>query len=209
MKKYISLALSLVMVLSLTACGGGTDTKAPTNNNNNSNSTTTSVTEEAPEVPSEFTVAAGDDQIYGELTFQHDITIHLDPESTADNRSQILFSACTFNGNIQIIGDRSAFLRFTDGCVFGENCEITVTETADGATDGMTLDDDLVKLLFTDTGAVINAESICNVLCMNGEGITVDGTEYLQSTFPDNTGFCVATYFENGEKQVFTLGIDE
>lgn len=209
MKKQILLTASLILTLLLSACGGGTSTQTPASSTSTSASTTASTEASTPEVPSEFTVAAGDDQVYSELTFEQDITIHLDPEATADNRSQILFSACTFNGNIQVIGDRSAFLRFGDGCVFGENCEITVTETADGATDGMTLDDDLVKLLFTDTGAVIHAESICNVLCMNGEGITVDDIEYSKSDFPDNTGFCVATYFENGQKKVFTLGVDE
>lgn len=219
MKKLIAFALALVMVLLLAACGGGANDKTPTSNNDNpgiqqqeqqpSSTPDEGGEEEVPEVPNEFTVAAGDDQVYEELTFENDITINLDPASTVDHRSQILFWGCTFNGNIKVIGDRSAFLRFTDGCVFGENCEITVVEATDGATDGMTLDDDFIKLLFTDVGAVIHAESVCNVLCMNGEGIVVDGVEYLKADFPDNVGFCVATYFENGEKQVFTLGVDE
>ena len=218
MKKLSALLLAM-MILSLAACGGGDKTlagngdKTPGGSQQQEQQPGSTPGEggeaEVPEVPNEFTVAAGDDQVYGELTFENDITIRLDPASTVDNRSQILFWGCTFNGNIKVIGDRSAFLRFTDGCVFGENCEITVMEATDGAADGMTLDDDFVKLLFTDAGAVIHAESVCNVLCMNGEGIVVDGVKYLKTDFPDNDGFCVATYFENGEKQVFTLGVDE
>lgn len=208
MKKLIAFILTLVMVLSLAACGGSAGEQIEGMDSQQQEHPADGE-EDVPEVPDEFAVAAGDDLIYQELVFEDDITIHLDPEATAEQRSQILFAGCTFNGNIRVIGERSAFLRFVEGCVFGEDCEIAVVESADGAADGITIEDDLVKLIFTDPGAVVKAESVCNVICFNGEGLVVDGVEYLKADFPDNDGFCVATYFENGEKQVFTLGVDD
>ena len=210
MKKVLALLIAMTLLV-LTACGGGNDQTADTTDASDTQQEqqTGDPAEESETVPDEFVVAAGDDLAYEGLIFEDDITIHLDPESTVEQRSQILFAGCTFYGDITVVGDKSAFLRFVEGCVFSETCEITVVEATDGAADGMTLEDDFVKLLFTDTGAVVNAESVCNVVCYNGEGIVVDGVEYLQTDFPDHAAFCVATYFENGEKQVFTLGLDD
>ena len=155
MKKFIALSIALVMSFSIAACTSSTDKteKKPDEN-----------AEEVVEVPSELTVNAGDDQIYTDLTFDKDLTIYLDTEADMDSRSQILFGGCTFNGDINVIGDKSAFVRFTEGCVFGENCEINVMGATEGVAENMTSEDDLVKLLFTDTGAVINADTICNVI---------------------------------------------
>jgi len=161
------------------------------------------------EVPSEFELVPGDEQVVENTTFDHDITIYLDPASTLEERSQITFSGCTFNGNITVVGDRSGFVRFLDGCTFYEDCTLTVTEATEGAGQDMTFDDDFIKILFTDEAPLIYTGAVCNVICLNGTGVTVDDTDYLQEDFADYVGFYVATYYVDGEKTVYTEGIDE
>lgn len=211
MRRWGKAVAALVLVLLLTACGGEAGAQLP---EGGSGAADHRQQEQADggvtgDTPAEFTVLAGDDQIHQGLVFDEDITIALDTASTLESRSQILFAGCTFNGDITVIGDRSGFLRFTEECVFGAGCRITVGEATDGVAEAIALEDDLIKLLFTGEAPEVKTETACNVLCMNGREVVVDGMTYTQEDFAGHQGFCVATVFIDGEKQAVALAVDE
>lgn len=211
MRTWSKAVAALALALLLTACGGNAGAQLPeggsgTADHRQQEQMDGGVTADA---PAEFTVLAGDEQIHQGLVFDEDITITLDTTSTLESRSQILFAGCTFNGDIAVIGDRSGFLRFTEECVFGAGCQITVREATAGVAETTTLEDDLIKLLFTGEAPEVKTETACNVLCMNGQEVVVDGVAYTQEDFAGHQGFCVATVIIDGEKQAVALAVDE
>ncbi|MEI3100876.1 MAG: hypothetical protein V8T45_03355 [Oscillospiraceae bacterium] len=96
-----------------------------------------------------------------------------------------------------MVGDYHAMVSLGAGCSFAEGSAVTCREATEGAAEGITLEDNLVKLLVSCQGVTVEPDSALGVLS-DGEDFTLNGTVYSKAELAPHTDFlaCSSIYEE-------------
>ncbi len=181
MKKAFSLVLIVAMLVLSSACSAPPST-APT---------------------SEYHLTAGQLTEVEGKTFSEKVVVYADAAATAENRSEINFTGCVFEKGLEIVGDRSAWVRISEDCTLKDG-HITVKEATAGSMKAGKFDDDFLKLSLNSPGLTVDTTALLTTI--STQDVTINGTKYALADFPDCNTFLVASYYFEGEPDVYTEG---
>lgn len=181
-----------ISLFCLSACGQQAATQGPAQ------------TAEQGESVQEYHLTAGETLDVSGQTFDEPVVVYVDPNSTSEAQSLIQFFDCTFGAGLTMIGDRSGWIRLYDECKFENDSFITVKEATAGSMKTGKLEDDFLKLSVDQPNLKVESTALLNTI--SRQDVTINGTEYKLSDFPDCNIFCAAYYYENGELTVYTEG---
>ena len=202
MRKLLAILLA-AMALSLCACSG-TDASVSAGG-----SATSSVRAQQ----YDYQLKAGETTEVYDTVFEEMVTVTVDPTSTRDGsidlRSNIYFGNCTFNKGLTVVGDYHAMVTLNGDCSFGDGSVVTCQEATSGTAQTTTLEDNLVKVLISCEGVVVETDAAVGMLT-DGADFTLNGTTYSKEALaPDADFLGVYTLYEGQELSYLKLAIGE
>jgi len=171
--------------------------------------------EPAPAVEHIFSCAAGSTVMIDGMIFDEAVTIHGDPNASADAPGQLIFTNCTFNAGVIFLGNGGDIVVFADGCAFANNAPVVMAGEEKEATIETLLPRvvacvpinyfSMVRGTLVASNVeeiIVNGEIMRMADCTNAiDPNTNEPIEY-DSSAPYNC-FIVSQWWENGEKVDF------
>lgn len=213
MKKRFALLL-VAALLTLSACTSANNaTQADTSSTDTPAQTDTSSAEA--EVQYDYQLKAGETIEVYDVTFEEMVTVTVDPASTRDasleQRSNMVFDNCVFNGGLTIVGDFHATVSLGEGCSFGDGSIVTCKEATPGIAKETTIDDNYVKIFAGCEGIIVETEAAFGVVT-NGFDFVFNGITFSKAELaPDADYLGVFSVYE-GDTMTYTklaLGNDD
>lgn len=174
--------------------------------------TTASATESSSNSEYVFHCSAGSTVMIDSRIFDEAVTVHGDPNASADTPGQLMFTNCIFNAGITFLGNGGDVIIFADDCKFANNTPVIMA----GEEKEATIETSLPRII---TCVPINYFSLVRgtLVASNVDEITVNGETMRMAdctnAIDPNTGetlayddsidyncFLVSQWWENGEK---------
>lgn len=163
-----------------------------------------------------FSCSAGSSVMIDGMVFDEAVTIHGDPNASADAPGQLIFTNCAFNAGVTFLGNGGDIVVFADGCEFANNAPFVMA----GEEKEATIETPLPRVVtcvpihyFSMVRGTLVASNVEEITfngeimrmsdCTNAIDPNTNETLEYDSSVPYNY-FIVSQWWENGEKIDFT-----